>query len=444
MKTTDNKNDKMTNKEKMKGMWSTKHYLLLIFICTVLRLRFNAHSVKTPAFKEQKKKGAMLVLCNHTSALDFGYFTPPFFFKKISFVVAENMMYSTPIFAKVIKGYHAITKKQYYADYSCIKNIKRYLDAGISVILCPEGKVSAEGKTGVMPRSITRLVKWLGYPVASVVTKGASLTRPKWAHGSRTGRITSYCDMLMSAEDVKTMTDDEIFDTIEKRLSHNEHIYHLESGIRFRGKHYAEGLERLLYRCPKCGAEFKITAKGNILTCENCGNAVRYPDTGGLFPATKDSVCPDRIDLWYDDERAEVAKEVAKDDFSIVKPVNLFLENENKNGYRFVAKGNLVLDKEKIEFTSTIDERPKNVASEYKIGDMKYDFDTSGETERVEDEFKHVSFPVKNFVTIANIPGSSLDLYDEKHTYRMMFSEDLASTKYALAIEEMAKQREKK
>lgn len=444
MSKTDIKSDKKTKKAKMKDMWSTRHYLLLIFICAVLRLRFNAHAVKTKAFDEQKKKGAMLVLCNHTSALDFAYFTPPFFYGKISFVVAENMMYSTPIFAKVIKGYHAITKKQYFADYTCIKNIKRYLDAGISVILCPEGKVSADGKTGVMPRSITRLVKWLGYPVASVVTKGASLTRPKWAHGSRTGRITSYCDMLMSAEETKSLSDDEIFDKIEKRLAYNEHIYHIESGIRFRGKKYAEGLERLLYRCPKCGAEFKITAKGDVLTCSNCGNAVRYPDTGGLVPMAADSICPERIDLWYDDERAEVAKEVANEDFSILKPVNLFLENENKNGYRFVTKGNLLLDKEKIEFRSTLDRRPKNVASEYKIGDMKYEFDENGETEPVEEDLKLISFPVKNFVTIAYLPGSSLDLYDGNHTYRMMFSEDLASTKYALAIEEMAKLREQK
>ncbi len=444
MKNSNDVKDKKSKKAKMKEMWSPRHYLLLIFICAVLRLRFNAHAVKTKEFEAQKKKGAMLVLCNHTSALDFAYFTPPFFYKKISFVVAENMMYSTPIFAKVIKGYHAITKKQYFADYTCIKNIKRYLDAGISVILCPEGKVSAEGKTGVMPTSITRLVKWLGYPVASVVTKGASLTRPKWAHTGRTGRITSYCDMLMSAEETKTLSDEEIFDKIEKRLSHNEHIYHLESGIRFRGKRYAEGLERLLYRCPKCGAEFKITAKGNILTCTECGNAVRYPDTGGLVPATADSVCPERIDIWYEQERAEVAKEVENPDFELIKPVSLFLENGNKNGYRFVTQGNLLLNKEKIEFSSTLETRPKNVASEYKIGDMKYDLDGDGEREDVEEEFKLISFPVKNYVTIANLPGSSLDLYDGKHTYRMMFSGDLASTKYALAIEEMAKQREKK
>ena len=61
------------------------------------------------------------------------------------------------------------------------------------------------------------------------------------------------------------------------------------------------------------------------------------------------------------------------------------------------------------------------------------------DTEPVEPEFLALSFPVRNFVTVANIPGDSLDLYDEKHTYRMMFAEDKASTKFVLAIEEINK-----
>lgn len=39
----------------------------------------------------------------------------------MSFVVAETMKYSQPVFAGLIDGYHAIVKKQFYADYTCIK-----------------------------------------------------------------------------------------------------------------------------------------------------------------------------------------------------------------------------------------------------------------------------------------------------------------------------------
>ena len=440
MTTMETKTKKKKSTKPPKTMWSTRHYGILLFICVVMKVVCNAHYKKSKAFQQQKNKGPMLVLCNHMSALDFCFFSSAFFFKRVSFVVAENMKYSTPLFAKMITGYRCILKKQYYSDFSCIKNIKRYLDAGISVCLCPEGKVAAEGKTGVIPSSIAKLVKWLGYPVATIVTTGAGLTRPKWAHTLRRGRVDSRCDMLFDVEELKSATNDEIMDKIKDALYVNEHVYQLENGTRFHGLRYAEGLERLLYRCPKCGAEFAITAKGDTLTCEKCKNTVRYSKKGGLHPA-RDSVCPERIDLWYDLEREQIALEVAEDDFCLEYPVHLFIENESKDGYKFVTSGNLMLDKTEIAFDSTMDYRPKNVETEYKIGDMELVFDDNCDKEPVEDEFKHISMPVKNYVTIANIPGTSVDIYDDKHTYRMIFARELVATKYALAIEEMARQR---
>ena len=421
-------------------MWSTRYYGILLFICVVMKVVCNAHYKKSKSFQVQKNKGPMLVLCNHMSALDFCHFSSPFFFKKVSFVVAENMKYSTPLFAKMITGYRCILKKQYYSDFSCIRNIKKYLDAGISVCLCPEGKVAAEGKTGVIPSSIAKLVKWLGYPVATIVTSGAGLTRPKWAHTMRRGRVDSYCDMLFDADELKSASNDEVMEKIKDALYLNEHVNQLEKGVKFHGTRYAEGLERLLYYCPKCGAEFAISAKGDTLTCEKCKNTVRYSKKGGLNPVG-DSICPERIDLWHDLEREVVSREVEAENFRLEYPVHLFVENDEKDGYKFITSGNLTLDKTEIAFHSSLTKRPKNVDTEYKVGDMEIVFDEGGETEPVEDEFMALSMPVKNYVTIANIPGTSVDIYDDKHTYRLIFARELASTKYALAIEEMARQR---
>ncbi len=430
--------EKKKNSKPPKTMWSTKHHFILLFICVVMKFVCNAHYKSSKAFKAQKKAGPMLVLANHMSALDFCYFSSPFFPKKINFVVAENMKYSKPLFAKMITGYRCILKKQYYSDFSCIKNIKRYLDNGISVLLCPEGKVAAEGKTGVIPSSISKLVKWLGYPVATVITTGAGLTRPKWAHTLRRGRIDSYADMLFTADEVKTLSNDQVMERIESALKQNEHTLQLETGRKFYGSRYAEGLERLLYHCPKCGSEFTMTARGNTLTCTHCKNTVRYSKKGGLHPVG-DSVCPERIDLWYDLERELVTQEVKADDFCLDYPVHLFIENDEGNGYRFVTSGNLHLDKEVVSFKSSLTERPVNVDTEYKIGDMELNFDQTASTEKVEEEFMEITMPVKNYVTIANLPGTSVDIYDDKHTYRMIFARELAASKVALSIEEMAK-----
>lgn len=422
-----------------KGLFSYPYYLLFMAVCNLMRLYFGIRVNKSRAFREQKKNGAMLVLSNHVSSLDFAYFTPPFWGRKISYVVAENMMYSTPLFAKVIKGYHAITKKQFYADFTCIKNIRKYLDAGISVVLCPEGKVSAEGKTGPVAVSVAKLVKWLGYPVASSVIKGGGLLRPKWAYTSRKGGAQCDMDIMMTAEEVAAKSIPEIMEVINSALAHNEHVWQRENGVKVRGKRYAEGLERLLYKCPSCGAEFTMRTKGDTIYCAHCGAAAKYSGTGEILPYGRDAgAYPARIDLWYDEEKRDMEKRVREEGFSLTSPVHLFLENADRNGYRYAASGTLTLDKDSLTFVCSTKTRPKNAVSKYKISAMDYDLASAdGEREPVEEELRLIKFPVRNFVTVANIPGDSLDLYDEKHTYRMMFAKEKASTQFVLAIEAM-------
>lgn len=396
--------------KQLSEMFSRRHYCLLMLVCAVMRARFRVRSVLSPAFRKQKKEGAMLVLSNHVSAFDFAYFSTPFLGKKVSFVVAESMMYSMPLFAKMIKGYRAITKKQFYADYTCIKNIKKYLDAGISVILCPEGKVSAEGKTGPVAFSIAKLVKWLGYPVASCVIQGAGITRPKWAYTSRTGRVECRMDVMFDAEQVKTLSAAQIMDGISASLAHNEHVWQIENGVKFRGKRYAEGLERLLYVCPECGAEFTLNTSGDEISCSACGFRARYEHTGKIVSENAEN-CPKRIDLWFDKEKQIVAEQVEKEDFALSERVKLFVENDTKNGYREVADGVLSLDKNDIIFRA------------------------KGELSEADANCRELVFHVRNFVTVANLPGTSLDMYDENHTYRMVFTDRKASTKYVLSIE---------
>ena len=73
------------------------------------------------------------------------------------------------------------------------------------------------------------------------------------------------------------------------------------------------------------------------------------------------------------------------------------------------------------------------------MNNLSLDFDTANGTEKVEDEFKHVEFVVSRCDTVANLPGSAVDMYDDKHVYRFMFDKVMAATKYALCIEEAYK-----
>ena len=434
---------KITNDKNKNGNVKFPWFCNAVFmtVCFVARAFFRGKSIQSEAFKQATKQGPMLVLCNHASAFDFVFFSPPFVGKKIAFVVAENLLYSTPILAKLIKAAKEITKKQYVVDLACVRKIKKYIDSGISVALCPEGQSSNSGKSGLIPKANGKLMKFLGYPVAVCNTSGAGLTRPKWGYTGRLGKIVTKCDLLYTAEQVKTLSADELHQGLVKALEFNDHIYQIENHIIFKGRKYAEGLERVLYRCPKCGEEFKQVTFGNTLKCTNCDNEVYYSNDGRLIPVGDDSVCPERIDIWYDEERELVKEEVKKDDFYLEHPAALFIEKPEICNYRFITSGTVSMDKERLLFVSNSDVRPKNMVSEFGVSKFDFKLDTDGETEPVEDELKKIEFALKNLESVDPNPGKALELYDSAHSYRIAFTVQEASTKYALAIEELYKLR---
>lgn len=442
------------------------YYRLFMFLTSAVRIFFNGRARLSQAFEKQKKEGAMLILCNHVSSLDFVHMTPPMRGAKVNFVVAEHMKYSQPVFAKLITGYGAIQKKAFYADFQCIKAIKQNLDAGISVILCPEGKVSSYGVTGEITLSAARLVKWLGYPVASMVIKGAGLVRPKWARNTRRGRVITECDMLFTAEDVKKLSKEELLIKIRAALAHNEHLFQRENNLSYRGGGLAEGLENLLYRCPKCGREFKMYSGDSFIKCGVCGNSAYYTKTGELLPLTDGDVCPERIDLWYNDQREALRSEINNGTLDLSYPVELYIENERRNGYRSVTIGTLGMDAEKIVFAPDSlnasensedpleglkmpDERPNTDASNVDKGTSSGKADGSARTcenaSNKPEDFARIrlTFPLKNYSAITNIPGSSVNIYDETHVYRFKFLAEQASEKYAIAAEILGEMREK-
>ena len=93
-----------------------------------------------------------------------------------------------------------------------------------------------------------------------------------------------------------------------------------------------------------------------------------------------------------------------------------------------------------LTFVSESEMRLKNVKPEFRVNNLEYET-KDGEREPVEEEFMRLSFNLAKSDTIANQPGFVVDMYDEKHTYRFVFSERKASTKYTLAVEERFKNR---
>ena len=227
-------------------------------------------------------KGPFLVLGNHTSWVDFLYFSNCVYPHPMNVVVTSNVFYMK-FLGKLFTDFGAIPKKQFTSDFSCIKHIKRNLDNGNSVLLFPEGRITVDGSTGYIAPSIGKLIKFLNCPVIKGITVGSYVTRPKWGK-KRPGKVTLKMEPLLSTDDIGDMSNEEIYEYILKNFSYDDNVAFKEQNRKVYGLRLAETLEKLLYKCPRCGAEFKNVSKYRTFRCTACGNTVKY-NTGGTLSA---------------------------------------------------------------------------------------------------------------------------------------------------------------
>lgn len=104
-------------------------------------------------------KGPFLVLGNHTSWVDFLYFSNCVYPHPMNVVVTSNVFYMK-FLGKLFTDFGAIPKKQFTSDFSCIKHIKRNLDNGNSVLLFPEGALRWTARQGISRRRSGNLLSF--------------------------------------------------------------------------------------------------------------------------------------------------------------------------------------------------------------------------------------------------------------------------------------------
>ena len=114
---------------------------------------------------------------------------------------------------------------------------------------------------------------------------------------------------IATAEDTKTLPSEELNERIEKAFYYDDFKWQKDNGIVTDYPRRAEGLHKVLYQCPHCGKEYRMTSFGTTLKCEACGKTWTMTNLGELKAddgQTEFSHIPD----WYEWERENVKKEV--------------------------------------------------------------------------------------------------------------------------------------
>lgn len=379
-------------------------YLFLAFASLLFSLIFRAKIASRKDIKEVRKiKGPVLVIGTHHSPLDFLLMTRVMFPKQVSFVLASNLFYDKRYAWAIRLMGNAIPKKQFAADLECVKSIKKMIDSGVSIGLYPEGRVSVDGTQSYIDDNIAKLIKWLGVPVVLVKSCGAYLSMPRFNLKMHIGKIEMSAKQIFTKEQTKTLSIKNLHTMLQEEFRYNEFEYQQKNHIAFLGKRPALGLERLLYKCPKCGTEFKMKAEADTLHCTECGNTAKIDKYGGITPVA-DGICYPRVDIWYKYQKDTLQQEIdATPNYSLTCDVGLAINNETIGEFYSIEHGVLTLS-------------PKG-------------YHYAGE------EGRTLDFSISASPSVAFVIGTSIDFFRDNTIYRFCFAKIPMSTKYNIATE---------
>lgn len=332
-------------------------YLLLI---NIWRLFLNKRlGIKfTFNVRPSKDKNPYILISNHASRVDYLYTAPAVLPHRLNYVVGYNEFFRSHLYP-IFKLMQVIPKRNFVPDPHTIKEIIRVIRQGGRVCLFPEGMSSISG--GGQPSAIGsgKLLKHLGVTVYYTKIAGGYMTNTKHCLDQRPGRVEVVVDKLFTPEQLKELSADEIQETLNRMLAHNDYEWNKQARVKFGGsEEMAKNLHDLLYLCPKCGACHTMRAEGDVIRCETCGSGAKVNEYYDLIPLDDTCVVPETISHWYDMQREKAKAEVADSGFHFSERVKLGVlpkyKRLKKGATSIIAgDGTLSLSREGLKFEGT-------------------------------------------------------------------------------------------
>lgn len=288
-----------------------------------------------------KRNQPCLYLMNHSSFIDLK--------------IASSLLYPRP-FNIICTSDGFVGKRWLMRQLGCIPTKKFVMDMSLirnmtftvkklnsSILMYPEAGYSFDGTATVLPESIGKCLKLLGVPVVMIRTYGAFSRDPLY-NNLRLRKVDVSADMtyLLSPEDIQQKSADELNKIINDVFTFDNFRWQEENSIRISEPFRAEGLNRVLYRCPCCNTEGAMSSEGEMLKCGNCGKEYKLSELGYLEALSGETEFRS-IPQWYAWERECVRAEIERGEYSLDLPVDIYIMADTRCLYK-VGQGNLTHD----------------------------------------------------------------------------------------------------
>ena len=362
---------KNKKKDKNKNIGKVNPILYAIVHAVLKRKYTKKYGLKLDKSIVKDIKGPAIVVATHTSDVDHILSALTLYPIRPTYIVSEHFMHN-PSTSRLLKLMHVITKKMFTPDVSTIMNIMRAKKENAVIVIFPEGRLSCYGHTLPVTEGTAELIKKLGVDLYAWKAKGAYLSFPKWREkgDSRRGSIEASVKRLLTAEEVSEKSISEIKAITDAAILHDDEL--AMRNVEYKCEDITRGVDKILFKCPKCKKEGTITAGENHIRCE-CGLDVTLDNFYKLHDAPFE-----RINEWFEWQQNSIDTEherlVSKARLGCCKEDGFMDEN--------AGEGEVYLDKDIFKLSGT-------------MHGEKIEFSTDPE--------KIVAFPIT--------PGNHFDIY---------------------------------
>ncbi len=310
---------RMKHKKPWKPLGLLHAIIRLISIPDLLLARVKINKI---GMERLSKKEPCLVFMNHSCFLDLEIASACLFPRPFHIVCTSDgfVGFGMELLMRLIG---CIPTTKFVTDLNLVRDLQYAIkQKKRTVLMYPEASYSFDGTATPLPESIGSLVKMLGVPVIMIRTYGAFSRKPLY-NNLRTRKVPVTVDMkyLISPEDIKEQSAEALFARINAEFDFDHFSWQRENGIAIDAPKRAEGLSRVLYKCPHCTAE-RMQSGDTTVSCPVCGKVYTLLPNGQMQAADGETEYP-HIPDWYAWERQCVRAELEAGTYQLDIPVEI-------------------------------------------------------------------------------------------------------------------------
>lgn len=355
-----------------------KVFRMLLKLVSYFDLRATKFTYEKIGMEKLGEKEPCLILMNHSSFIDLEIASELLSDREYHIVCTLDGFVGKKLLMRLLG---CISTKKFINDIHLVKDMHYTVNRlKASILMYPEASYSFDGTQTPLPESLGKCIKLLKIPVVMIRTQGAFLRDPLYnGLQRRKVKVSAKMEYLLSVEEITQKSATDINKVLQEAFTFDNFKEQQEQGIIVKEQFRADGLHRVLYRCPHCESEGSMYGKGTQITCNACKQAYELTETGYLeavFGETKFSHIPD----WYQWERECVRRDLEEGTYELDIEVDIYMLIDTKCIYK-VGEGRLRHTKDGFHLTGCdgqLDYRQLPQASYslysdfywYEIGDM--------------------------------------------------------------------------